>query len=108
MRNLTFVLIWTVIPFLGFSQNGITGKVVDELGLPIYLASVTLEQTGDIVYTDFEGNFSLISATEFHWKISIASAGYQTESFFVLSGGHTGDLVLDYSVEMNELLENDP
>lgn len=104
MHKVTLVLLLTIIPLLGFSQNTVTGKIVDELGLPIYMASVAIEQTDDITYTDSDGTFTLTSKKDFHWKVNIKSQGYKSESFFVLSGGKTESLVLEYNAEMKKLL----
>jgi len=104
MHKLTLVLLLTIIPVLGISQNTVTGKIVDELGLPIYMASVAIEQTDDITYTHSDGSFTLTSKKDFHWKVNITSKGYKPESFFVLSGGKTESLVLEYNAEMKSLL----
>nr|WP_298999844.1 carboxypeptidase-like regulatory domain-containing protein [uncultured Allomuricauda sp.] len=105
MRKGTFTLIIFAIPFFGFSQNSVTGKIIDELGLPIYLASVEINSTDDKVYTNFDGVFTIESEKNFHWKLNISSKGYKTESFFVLSGGSAGEIVLEYNEEMRKLLE---
>ncbi len=107
MRKLSIVLILLCFPFFMRSQNAITGKVVDELGLPVYLAAVSINGSEEVVHTDFDGNFTLESAKGFHWKITITSTGYNTESFFVLSGGKTDELVLKYDKAMQELLNGD-
>lgn len=107
MHKLTLVLLLTLIPFFGLSQNTVTGKIVDELGLPIYMASVEIDQTDEVVYTGYDGNFSLTSKKDFHWKINITSTGYKPESFFVLDGGKTESLVLEYNEEMKKLLKGD-
>lgn len=104
MRIVPIVLILFALPFFGHTQNTISGQVTDELGLPIYLASIGIASTEDIVYTNAEGRFSLTSEKDFHWKINVSSAGYKTESFFVLSGGDTQSLVLEYNEEMKKLL----
>ncbi|PRX53882.1 carboxypeptidase-like regulatory domain-containing protein [Flagellimonas meridianipacifica] len=105
MRKGTFTLILFAIPIFGFSQNTVTGKIIDELGLPIYLATVEINSTEDTAYTDFDGVFTIESEKDFHWKINISSKGYKTESFFVLSGGSAGEIVLEYNEEMRKLLE---
>lgn len=105
MRIATYMLILLVVPFFGQSQNTITGKVTDELGLPIYLASISIDASEDITYTDYNGSFSLTSQKDFHWKINIKSKGYKTESFFVLSGGSTESIVLEYNEELKKLLD---
>ncbi len=104
MRKLCIVLVFLCFPFIMWSQNTIAGKVVDELGLPIYLATVSINGTEESVHTDFDGNFKLSSSKKFHWKITISSTGYNKESFFVLSGGNTGALTLKYDEAMRELL----
>ncbi|MEX0313592.1 MAG: carboxypeptidase-like regulatory domain-containing protein [Allomuricauda sp.] len=105
MRIVTVMLILSSVPYFGFGQNAISGKIVDELGLPVYMATVEIHDTEDITHTDFDGSFSLNSEKDFHWKINIRSKGYKTESFFVLSGGSTGEIVLEYDAEMKKLLE---
>ncbi|WP_420320081.1 carboxypeptidase-like regulatory domain-containing protein [Flagellimonas sp.] len=107
MRIATLMLILSFVPYFGFGQNAISGKIVDELGLPVYMATVEIQGTEDITYTDFEGLFSLKSEKGFHWKIEIKSKGYKTESFFVLSGGSAGEIVLEYDAEMKKLLEEE-
>lgn len=104
MRILTTVLLLFSIPYFGLGQNTISGKVVDELGLPIYLAAISIANTDEATYSDYEGSFILTSNKDFHWKISISSKGYQTESFFVLSGGSTENIVLQYDEEMRKLI----
>lgn len=104
MRILTIVLLWTFVPFFGQAQNTVTGKIVDELGLPIYLASVQIGEGDDLVYTDYDGNFTISSDKDFHWKINIRSTGYKSESFFVLDGGNAGNIVLEYGEELKLLL----
>lgn len=105
MRIVIFMLVLFSFPCIGMGQNVVTGKIVDELGLPIYFATVEINETAEIAYTDFDGNFSLESQKDFHWKINIRSKGYKTESFFVLSGGSAGEIVLEYDEEMKKLLE---
>ncbi|WP_435623129.1 carboxypeptidase-like regulatory domain-containing protein [Flagellimonas sp.] len=105
MRKVTFTLLLFAIPIFGISQNVVTGKIIDELGLPIYLAMVEINSTDNKVYTNFDGVFTIESEKEFHWKINISSKGYKTESFFVLSGGSAGEIVLEYNEEMRRLLE---
>ncbi len=105
MRKVTFTLILFAIPILGIGQNVVTGKIIDELGLPIYRASVEINSTDTKTFTNFDGEFTLESDKDFHWKIIISSQGYKTESFFVLSGGKAGEIVLEYNEEMRKLLE---
>ena len=104
MRIVTMMLLLSLAPIFGQAQNTVTGKIVDELGLPIYSAAISLDSSENIVYTNFDGNFTLTSKKDFHWKITISSAGYKPESFFVLDGGNAGEIVLEYGDELRELL----
>jgi len=90
-----------------FSQNRVTGKVVDELGFPLYKASITLVNSGEIAYTDFDGNFTLESTKKFHWKITIDSEGFEPEIFFVLDGGSMETIALNFDLDMRELISEE-
>ena len=105
MRMVIFMLALFSFPLFGMGQNVVTGKIIDELGLPIYLATIEINETNEVAYTDFDGNFSIANEKDFHWKITISSKGYKTESFFVLSGGSAGEIVLQYDEELKKLLE---
>lgn len=105
MRKFYIVLLLAIAPYFGFAQSTVSGTIVDELGLPIYMASVAIAQTDEITYTDVHGAFVLKSDKGFHWKITITSNGYKSETFFVLDGGKTGPLVLEYNAEMKALLD---
>lgn len=105
MRIVTYMLVLSIVPYFGLGQNKITGKIVDQLGFPVYRASVEINATDDITYTDYDGSFSLNSSKDFHWKIDIKSKGYKPESFFVLNGGNTGDIILEYDTDMKKLLD---
>ena len=104
MRILIIVLTMALAPIFGQAQNTVTGKIVDELGLPIYKAGISLDTSDTVVYTDYDGYFTLNSPKDFHWKITISSAGYESESFFVLEGGNAGEIILRYGEELRELL----
>ncbi|SNZ01856.1 carboxypeptidase-like regulatory domain-containing protein [Flagellimonas pacifica] len=105
MRIVTYMLVLSFVPYFGLCQNKISGKIVDELGFPVYRASVEINATDSITYTDYDGSFTLISEKDFHWKINIKSKGYKPESFFVLNGGNTGNIILKYDVDINKLLD---
>ncbi|MEO9511679.1 MAG: hypothetical protein ABJN84_01570 [Flavobacteriaceae bacterium] len=106
MRVVTYMLILTsFIPYFGLAQNKIHGKIIDQLGFPVYRASIAINATDHITYSDYDGSFELLSAKDFHWKINITSKGYKPESFFVLNGGNTGDIILEYDADMKKLLD---
>ncbi len=99
------MLLLSLVPYFGLGQNKINGKVVDQLGFPVYRASVEIDATDIVAYTDYDGSFLLKSEKDFHWKVNIKSKGYKPQSFFVISGGNTGDIVLEYDATIKELLD---
>ncbi|MEM7485586.1 MAG: hypothetical protein AAF348_10300, partial [Bacteroidota bacterium] len=104
MRIVTFMLVLSVVPYFGISQNKITGKVVDQLGFPIYRASAEISTTDIITYTDYDGSFLLKSEKDFHWKVNIKSKGYEPESWFCFLGGETRGFVFFYFLEIKKNL----
>lgn len=108
MSKLTTVVFCLVVSLYAHAQNQVSGKVVDELGFPVASASITLEGTEEVVYSDLKGMFSLDSEKDFYWKIEIASQGYETESFYILEGGNAGIVTLNFAIDLDDLLNDEP
>jgi len=104
MRFLTILIMLAMAP-VATGQNTVSGRVVDELGLPIYRASIEIDQTDQIVYSDYDGLFKITSPKAFHWKINITSKGFKPETYFVLDGGNAGDIVLEYGEALKKLMD---
>jgi len=105
LRLIVILIIFAAQPCL--SQNKVTGTVVDELGFPLYKASISLNDTEEVVFTDYEGNFTLESPKKFHWKVTVASQGFEPEIFFVLDGGSMETITLKFDLGLRELLEDE-
>lgn len=88
-----------------YGQHTVKGKVVDELGLPVYMAQIQILGADTTTFTDIEGNFKLESEKDFHWKLDIGSAGFKPETFFVLNAGKTEDIVLKYDTAIKALID---
>ena len=59
MKNTLFILTF-VISLIGFSQNTISGTVMDgEFNEPLPFATVMIKETGEGTTTDFDGVFSI-------------------------------------------------
>ncbi|MDO5104667.1 DUF5686 family protein [Capnocytophaga sp.] len=71
------LLFW--LPFLGFSQIKIEGKVIDEDGNPIAYANVIFPKTTKGTSTDLDGRFSLYSDKK-QKVIEVSFIGYVTKS----------------------------
>ncbi|MEN1783640.1 MAG: carboxypeptidase-like regulatory domain-containing protein [Bacteroidota bacterium] len=104
MRIYLLLLLGALLPYLGQAQHRVTGKIVDELGLPIYLAAITMEGYESPIYTNYDGEFEVQSDQNFHWKLTVSHEGYKPASLFVLSGGHAGEIVMEYNAAMNAIL----
>ena len=86
MRKLHF-LVWVLfffsIPFSGFAQTRtITGKVVNENGAPIPLATVQQKGTSNTVTANDEGNFT-ITVTGNKPVLAITSVNYEPQTVTV-------------------------
>lgn len=80
----TFPIIFFLLIFCSFStsaQNKVTGKVIDEQGLPIPGANVKVEKSTTSAATDMDGRFS-IEATE-KTTLSFSFVGYVTQKKLV-------------------------
>ena len=87
-------------------QNMVSGTVVDELGFPLYKAAIQIGDSDEVAYTDYEGNFTLESSKEFHWKVTVSSQGFEPEYYFVLSSGSMETIVLKFDVDIEELISS--
>lgn len=106
IKQTTLVLL-VLSATLCMAQNQVTGTIVDELGLPVNKAMIIMEHDNKPIFTDFEGTFSIKSETDFYWKIKISCEGYLTETYYVLDGGKTGDIVLSYDIDLDTILNDD-
>ncbi|NJB37347.1 carboxypeptidase-like regulatory domain-containing protein [Croceivirga sp. JEA036] len=104
MRKLTSALFMSAAFTFAYSQHTVKGKVIDELGLPVYMAQIQILGADTTTFTDVDGYFKLESEKGFHWKLDIGSAGFKPETFFVLSAGRTEDIVLKYDTAIKSLI----
>lgn len=65
-----------------------------------------MDKSETAIFTDFNGAFSISSEIDFYWKIKISCEGYLTETYYVLDGGKTGDIVLSYDIDLDTLLND--
>ena len=76
------MLVFLMLSVTAFAQTGgkttVTGKVVDEQGLPVIGAGVMLEGTTTGVATDINGNYTITVPS--NANLSVQSIGYKTAS----------------------------
>lgn len=75
-----FTLLVLIVSTLGFSQVGISGKVVDEKGLPLEGANVFIEGTYDGTASDANGNFSFTTTATGTQVLKITFLTYENYS----------------------------
>jgi len=70
----------------GFSQNVVTGKILDATGLPVIGASVLAKGTTVGTITDIDGNFSL-NVPEGVNQLEVSYLGFSTRTLNISDGG---------------------
>ena len=79
MKNTLFIFTF-FISLIGFSQNTISGTVMDgEYNEPLPFATVMIKETGDGTTTDFDGVFS-INVQSNSYTLIFSFVGYQTQA----------------------------
>lgn len=56
----------------------VAGKVVDAYGESVAGAKITIPATGEVFYSDFDGNFKFSLKTDREYAVSVNTIGYQT------------------------------
>ncbi|MGN6603981.1 MAG: carboxypeptidase-like regulatory domain-containing protein [Ginsengibacter sp.] len=97
MKKLTVLIIsFFALTNSGFSQNQkwkITGKVKNQAGDPLYLASVYVSNSTSGASTDTSGSFSIPGLLNGNYNLIVSFVGYQTE-IFPISVNDKNDSVL--------------
>ncbi|MDR1005946.1 MAG: TonB-dependent receptor [Bacteroidales bacterium] len=91
-----------------YSQGTLTGRIVDDKGEPVYMATVLAlqndEQKGGAV-TDADGNFRIGSLEAGNYDIKVSYSGYQTTTkagVIVRATGYsrTGDIAIKAGIDL--------
>lgn len=59
------------------AERTVIGKVTDASGEVIAGAKISIPETGESVYSDFDGNFKMTLKTDKEYSISVSTIGYQ-------------------------------
>ncbi|MCM4155331.1 outer membrane beta-barrel family protein [Gramella sp. AN32] len=105
MKKYLHILIG-LFPILFYSQQEITGRVVEEDSIPLGFTNVMLLSLPDSVFvkgttTDEEGTFELKLDKDFNGFLRVSSLGYETREIKVVSGKNNYNFQLP--VAMNQL-----
>jgi hypothetical protein len=76
----------------------IRGRITNQQGDPLVMASVQLQGSGERVYTDAQGDYRLVAVEAGARTVNVSASGFQTASqdVSVLEAG--GEVVLDVSM----------
>ncbi len=90
MKRLVYIFLFlglTAVSFAGnndkekksvaVTQKTVAGKITDVTGESIAGAKITINETGETFFADFDGNFKLSLKTDKVYSISINTIGYQ-------------------------------
>ncbi|MDO4229174.1 MAG: DUF5686 family protein, partial [Capnocytophaga sp.] len=103
MPKIVYILVLLFcIPFLGWGQTSVAGKVIDENGNPIPFANIIFKNTTIGTSSDNEGNFTLNSNKD-HSILEVSFIGYATKEIRLKSPQETNLQVI--LVEGEELSE---
>ena len=86
MKKIVYIIFFFVFGSIAFAGNidkekvsakVISGKVTDAYGEVIAGAQVTIAETGETFFSDFEGNFSFSIKTDKEYSLTINTLGYE-------------------------------
>ncbi|MBL7931746.1 MAG: carboxypeptidase-like regulatory domain-containing protein [Bacteroidia bacterium] len=86
MKKLLYILLILGLQLSTFAGNAdkeksrekvVAGKVVDAFGESIAGAKITIPETGEVFYSDFDGHFKFSVKTDKEYSISVNTLGYK-------------------------------
>lgn len=97
MKKHICLLIFCITTTIAFSQNTVTGVVLDNENIPIPSAEVKIKDTTIGAVTDFDGNFTL-TGIEMNQVIQVSYVGFKTAEV-VYTGQDSITVTLEISTE---------
>ncbi|MDI1234586.1 MAG: TonB-dependent receptor [bacterium] len=85
MRQLIVLTIWLLLPCIAFSQNQLTGKVMDKSKAPIANAILMVLNSGNTYSTDSLGVYSILLNEALPTKLIVMHEGYKTDTININS-----------------------
>ncbi|MER3317420.1 MAG: TonB-dependent receptor [Allomuricauda sp.] len=112
MKQFYISMLLALIPFLTYSQNTLSGKIIDaESSEPLDQVSVYIPQLENGAVTDENGNYTLKNLPEGTYKLVISYIGFETYSTSLQI--NLGSNLFDYqmtpsAIEMDEVVLSTP
>lgn len=102
MKNYLLFILFNISLF-GYSQTSVSGRVIDENGIPVSYANIIFKKSNVGTYSDNDGNFTLKSDKNYN-VIEVSSIGFATKEVR-LKDNHTIQLqvVLVEGEELGEV-----
>ncbi|MCL5245570.1 SusC/RagA family TonB-linked outer membrane protein [Cellulophaga sp. 20_2_10] len=100
LRITLFVLLF--ISYLGYGQQPIKGKVVDENNIPLMGASIVVANTTNGTTTDFDGNYTITVAKG--ETLTFSSMGFKTKQFTVADATTINITLIEDAAALEEVV----
>jgi len=97
MKKQILLLIFCITTTIAYSQNTVSGVVLDDSNIPIPSAEVKIKNTSIGAVTDFDGNFTL-TGIQMDQVIQVSYVGFKTAEV-VYTGQDTLTIILEISTE---------
>lgn len=103
LKKLVYILLLLTLQlgmFAGNADKGsiktkvVSGKVVDTFGESVAGAKITIPETGEVFYSDFDGNFKISLKTDKNYSVVVNSIGFQPVELKSTELGSFSDLSL--------------
>ena len=78
-----FLCLMVLTAQLAFTQGTISGTITDESGEPLIGANVLIQNTTDGNISDFDGNYSVTTASSFPLIMVVSFTGYNSQEITV-------------------------
>jgi TonB-dependent receptor len=101
MKKLLLPLILLLLPFFGFAQSLVTGRIIDENKLSLPGATVRLTELSRGTVSDQNGNYSLVGIPEGTYSLAVGYIGYNpSKQQIVIKKGQS--LVIDVTLTLSK------
>ena len=106
-NNLIKTAIFSLMFFVGniaMAQSTISGSISDEDQQPLPGVNILIEGTNKGASSDFDGNFSLNTSSEFPFSITISSIGFGSQTIEVTSADQEIQVTLEAGQNLDEII----
>ena len=106
-NNLIKTAIFSLMLFVGniaMAQSTISGSISDSDQQPLPGVNVVIDGTNTGASSDFDGNFSLNTSSEFPFSITISSIGFGSQTVEVTAADQEINITLEAGQNLDEII----